>query len=90
MVREIHNAAHLAIRLGVPVARAIETALRAAWRYDDGTFMPEVEKLEVYRQEYERHAAGGRARAATARRSQDGKLVSTKEAQTLEAGHDMT
>ncbi len=42
---------------------------RRAWRYSDGTFMPESEKLEFYREEYERHAAGGRGRAANAKRN---------------------
>ena len=42
---------------------------RNAWRYADGTFMPESEKFEAYREEYERYAAGGRARARGAARS---------------------
>ncbi len=93
MLREVNKAVHLAIRLGVPAAHAIETALRAAaaplpcgkagglararwaWRYSDGTFMPESEKIESYRQEYERHAAGGRARATRARRASDGTFL---------------
>jgi hypothetical protein len=33
-----------------------------AWRYLDGTFMPESEKAEARFQEYERYAIGGRAR----------------------------
>ncbi len=45
---------------------------RRAWRYFDGTFMPESEKLEAYRLEYERYAAGGRARAMRASRHNDG------------------
>jgi hypothetical protein len=45
---------------------------RTAWRYVDGTFMPESEKTEAYRAEYERYAAGGRARARSARRYRDG------------------
>jgi len=48
---------------------------RGAWRYFDGTFMPESEKFEACRQEYERYAAGGRARAAKAQRSADGTFL---------------
>jgi len=45
---------------------------RAAWRYFDGTFMPESEKEAAYLEEYERYAAGGRARAETASRNPNG------------------
>jgi len=45
---------------------------RSAWRYFDGTFMPESEKSEAYLAEYERYAAGGRARASLALRHSDG------------------
>jgi hypothetical protein len=45
---------------------------RTAWRYFDGTFMPESEKREAHVIEYERYAAGGRARAAAATRLADG------------------
>jgi hypothetical protein len=49
---------------------------RDAWRYSDGTFMPDREKetaIEEYEIEaYERYAAGGRARAARALRRRDG------------------
>jgi len=45
---------------------------RSAWRYIDGTFVPESEKYQAYREEYERYAIGGRARAASARRNRDG------------------
>jgi hypothetical protein len=48
---------------------------RTAWRYGDGTFMPEAQKFEAYRQEYERHAASGRIRAANAVRNHDGKFL---------------
>jgi len=48
---------------------------RRAWRYLDGTFMPESEKEAVYLEEYERFAAGGRARAAHARRASDGTFL---------------
>jgi hypothetical protein len=51
---------------------------RSAWRYLDGTFMPESEKLEAYNEEYERHAAGGRTRAATARRYADGTFAPSR------------
>ena len=43
-----------------------------AWRYFDGTFMPESERQAAYLQAYERYAAGGRARARSARRHSDG------------------
>jgi hypothetical protein len=45
---------------------------RSAWRYRDGTFMPESERFEAYREERERHAVGGRARAKRAARYVDG------------------
>ena len=45
---------------------------RTAWRYLDGTFMPESVRLDAYREEYERHAAGGGARANFAVRNRDG------------------
>jgi hypothetical protein len=48
---------------------------RSAWRYLDGTFMPESEKEAAYLPEYERYAADGRARAARARRSPDGTFL---------------
>ncbi len=69
MLREIHKAAELAVRIGLPAALAIERSLRAvaaplprgragglarartAWRYSDGTFMPEEEKFESYHEE---------------------------------------
>jgi hypothetical protein len=46
-----------------------------AWRYSDGTFMPESKKAEAYRAEYERYAAGGRARVASAVRAPDGTFI---------------
>lgn len=49
---------------------------RTAWRYLDGTFMPESEKDAVYLEEYEHYAAGGRRRAATAVRARDGPFLS--------------
>jgi len=49
---------------------------RSAWRYLDGTFMPESEKSEAYLADYERYAAGGRARAASASRNRDGTYLS--------------
>jgi hypothetical protein len=48
---------------------------RTAWRFLDGTFMPESKKLEACLEAYERQAAGGRARAATAQRSTDGRFI---------------
>ena len=49
---------------------------KTAWRYFDGTFMPESEKAEAYREEHERYAAGGRARARCALRNWDGTFLS--------------
>lgn len=61
----------------VPRGRAGGLArAKHAWRYFDGTFMPESEKEAVYSEEYERYAAGGRARAETARRGADGTFQS--------------
>ena len=38
----------------LPRGRAGDLArAKAAWRYDDGTFMPESEKFEAYREEHE-------------------------------------
>jgi hypothetical protein len=46
-----------------------------AWRYFDGTFMPESEKERALREEYERSAVGGRARARSALRAADGTFL---------------
>jgi hypothetical protein len=47
-----------------------------AWRYSDGTFMPESERIAAIEDaalvKYERYAAGGRARAHSAGRFSDG------------------
>jgi hypothetical protein len=48
---------------------------KTAWRFFDGTFMPESEKWEAYREEYERHAKGGRARAARVHRARNGTFL---------------
>jgi len=65
-----------AMRAPPPRGRAGGRArARSAWRYFDGTFMPESEKFEAYREEYERYAAGGRARAARAKRAADGTFL---------------
>ena len=62
-----------AMRAKLPRGRSGGIArARSAWRYLDGSFMPECEKDEAYREEYERFAAGGRARAETALRHSDG------------------
>lgn len=53
-----------------------------AWRYFDGTFMPESEKEAADLQEYERYAAGGRARAATAARYEDGTFAPSREVES--------
>jgi hypothetical protein len=72
----IHSAAEAAATLSALQARRGRAGglarARAAWRYLDGTFMPESEKWEAYREEYECHAAGGRARAARAERYPNG------------------
>jgi hypothetical protein len=47
---------------------------RSAWRYFDGTFMPESEKFEADRLEYERYARGGRARANNGERDANGRF----------------
>ncbi len=49
---------------------------RSAWRYFERTFMPESGKVQAYRRGYERHASGGRARAATTARNADGSFAS--------------
>jgi len=54
---------------------------RTAWRYFDGTFMPESERYEAYREKYERYAAGGRVRAAGAVRAADGTFLSANGAE---------
>jgi hypothetical protein len=62
-----------ALRAPIPRGRAGGLARAStAWRYFDGTFMPESERLEAYREEYERYAVGGRTRAARALRNSDG------------------
>jgi hypothetical protein len=48
-----------------------------AWRYIDGTFMPESRREEAYRLDYEQYAAGGRARARRASRHSDGTFAAT-------------
>lgn len=61
---------------------------QAAWRYSDGTFMPEAERRAAIEEfelaEYERYAAGGRARAASAIRNEEGKFIMDAD---LEDGH---
>jgi len=62
-----------AMRAPLPRGRAGGLArAQRAWRYFDGTFMPESEKHEAYRREHERYAAGGRIRAESAQRRPDG------------------
>jgi hypothetical protein len=66
-----------AMRVQLPRGHAGGLArAQTAWRYFDGTFMPESEKESAYFEEYERHAAGGRARARSARRLSDGTFAS--------------
>jgi hypothetical protein len=65
-----------AMRAPLPRGRAAGLARpRTAWRYFDGTFMPESERRASDLEEYERYAAGGRARAASAVRNEDGKFI---------------
>jgi hypothetical protein len=62
-----------AVRVPLPRGRAGGLSrAKTAWRYFDGTFMPESEKEAAYFEVYERYAAGGRARARKARREADG------------------
>ena len=69
-----------AMRSPLPRGRAGGLArTRSAWRYFDGTFMPESEKALADLEDYERHAAGGRARAAKAQRAVDGTFVAANE-----------
>lgn len=79
----IHSAAETAATLSARQVRRGRAGglarARTAWRYLDGSFMPESVKNEAYREEYERHAAGGRARAASALRYSDGTFASSKE-----------
>jgi hypothetical protein len=68
----------LAMRAPSPRGRAGGLArARSAWRYFDGTFMPESARVEAYQLDYERYARGGRARAAAAVRSPDGTFART-------------
>ena len=68
-----------AMRAPLPRGRAGGIArARSAWRYFDGTFMPESAKLEAVVADYERYAAGGRARAAEATRATDGTFMRTE------------
>ena len=69
-----------AMRARTPRGRAGGLArAQTAWRYSDGTFMPQraraaaIEELE--KQDYERYAAGGRARAMNAPRAPNGTFV---------------
>jgi uncharacterized protein YpuA (DUF1002 family) len=60
------------MRAPLPRGRAGGLAgAKTAWRYSDGTFMPEAERTMAIEEfelaEYERYAAGGRARAASAK-----------------------
>jgi hypothetical protein len=65
-----------AMRAPLPRGRAGGLArASSAWRYFDGTFMPESQKLEAHRLEYERYARGGRSRASGARRAADGTFL---------------
>jgi hypothetical protein len=68
-----------AMRAPSPRGRAGGLArARSAWRYFDGTFMPESLKMEARLADYERYATGGRARAGRAKRAADGTFL-TKE-----------
>ncbi len=92
-VEEFGHAAESALAVGAALeafARAMRARLprgragglaraRSAWRYTDGTFMPEGERQTLTEQiefeNYERHAAGGRERAARAKRATDGTFI---------------
>ncbi len=66
----------LAMRRPLPRGRSGGLARAStAWRFSDGTFMPESVKFEAYQEEYQRHAAGGRSRARTAVRASDGTFL---------------
>ncbi len=68
-----------AMRTPLPRGRAGGLArARSAWRYFDGTFMPESEKSEAYLADYERYAIGGRARAANVLRRPNGRFERTE------------
>jgi hypothetical protein len=93
LAAEIVGAVHIAPAIGSSIeqfAQAMRAPLprgragglaraRDAWRYFDGTFMPESRKYEAYHIEHERFAAGGRARAANARRANDGTFLASNE-----------
>jgi hypothetical protein len=73
-----------AMRTAKPRGRAGGLARAStAWRYFDGTFMPESEKEAADLNEYERYAVGGRARAAQARRDEEGRFVSSGPAREV-------
>jgi hypothetical protein len=64
-----------AMRAPLPRGRAGGLARASrAWRYIDGTFMPESEKEAAYLGDYERFARGRRARAAIAKRDELGRF----------------
>jgi hypothetical protein len=82
----------LAERQGIEIAQAVGKGLRAmvaplprgeaggiAHGYFDGTFMPESEKDAAALEEYERYAAGGRARARTAMRNESGRFLGSSQ-----------
>jgi hypothetical protein len=57
-----------------------------AWRCADGSFMPESDKMEAYRVEYERYAVGGSTRARTTRRAIKGTLFCRMSSERNENG----
>jgi hypothetical protein len=64
------------MRASIPRGRAGGLGrARTAWRYFDGTFMAESRKAAAFAEEYERYAAGGRKRAATANRRENGRFT---------------
>src|SRR5258708_7235977 len=65
---------HSAQAMRAPTSRG-QVLARTAWRYFDGTCMPESEKLQAHIRDYERFAAEGRAQVATAIRAADGTFL---------------
>ncbi len=69
------------VRIPSVSERQLRVYNRSAWRYLDGTFMPEHERQalvnEIAFEEYEGYATGGRARAGSALRARDGTFLPT-------------
>lgn len=78
LVRELLPSVNDAAILPITGRAGGRARAQSAWRWDDGTFMTDADKLELQeearQQAYERHAAGGRARASRAHRGASGKF----------------